>query len=44
MFSTECWGAHSSNNITSGAILSFDAVCVGSPVIMMLQKSKQSSI
>ena len=25
-------------NITSGAILSFDAVCAGSPVIIMLQK------
>ena len=24
----------------TGAILSFDAVCIGSPVIIMLQKSK----
>ena len=27
-------------NINSGIILSFDAVCVGSPIIIMLQKSK----
>ena len=26
-------------NITFGAILSFDPVCVGSPVIIMLQKT-----
>ena len=34
----DCWGARSDENINSGAILSFDAVCVGSPVIIMLQK------
>ena len=30
-------------NINSGAILSFDAVYAGSPVIIMLHKSKQTS-
>ena len=31
-------GTHSDENITSGAILSFDVVCMGSPVIIMLKK------
>ena len=31
-------GVCSNENINSGAILSFDVVCVGSPVIIMLQK------
>ena len=34
----DSWGARSDENINSDAILSFDAVCVGSPVIIMLQK------
>ena len=37
-------GAHSDENFIPGAILSFDAVYAGSPVITMLQKSKQTSI
>ena len=40
----DSWGACSDENINSGAILSFDAVCVGLPVIIMLQKSKQTSL
>ena len=31
-------GACSDENINSSAILSFDVVCVGSPVIIMLQE------
>ena len=34
----------SDENINTGVILSFDVVCVGSPVIIMLQKSKQTSL
>ena len=39
------WGMCSDENINSrsGTILSFDAVCMGSPVIIMFQKSKQTS-
>ena len=40
----DSWGTCSDENINSGAILSFDVVCMGSPVIIMLQKSKQTSI
>ena len=32
------WGMCSDENINFGAILSFDVVCMGSPVIIMLQK------
>ena len=35
----DSWGMRSDENIYSGAIRSFDVVCVGSPVIM-LQKKK----
>ena len=34
-------GARSDETINSGAIISFDAVCVGSPFIIMLQKIKK---
>ena len=34
---------HIQTKTISGAILSFDAVCAGSPVIIMLQKCKQTS-
>ena len=34
-------GCCSDKNINSGPILSFDAVCMGSPVITMLQNSEQ---
>ena len=34
----DSWGVRSNENINSGAILSFDAVCVGSPVIIILTK------
>ena len=34
------WGAHSDEKINSGAILSFDVVCAGSPVIIMSQKKE----
>ena len=37
------WGAHSDEDIDSGAILSFDVVCMGSPLIIMLQNRKQTS-
>ena len=37
----DSWGIHSDENINSGTVLSYDAVCTGSPVIIMLQKSKQ---
>ena len=40
----DSWGIHSDENINSGIILSFNAVCAGSPVIIMLQKGKQTSI
>ena len=39
----DSWGTHLDENINSGAILSFDAVCIGSPVIIMLQKCKLDS-
>ena len=32
------WGVRSDENINSGTILFFDAVCMGSPVIIMLFK------
>ena len=32
----DIWGARSVENITSVAVISFDAVCMGSPVIIML--------
>ena len=32
------WGMHSDENNKLGAILSSNTVCVGSPVIIMLQK------
>ena len=34
------WGARSVESITSGTILSFDAVCAGLPVIIMLQSKE----
>ena len=34
----DSWGVSSDENVNSGVILSFDVVCVGSPVIIMLQK------
>ena len=37
-------GVRSDENINSGVLLSFDVVCVGSPAIIMLQKSKQTSL
>ena len=37
-------GAHSVEDINSGTILSYDVICAGSPVIITLQKSKQTII
>ena len=34
-------GARSDENINSGIIFIFDTVCMGSPVIVMIQKGKQ---
>ena len=34
----DSWGVCSDENINSGAILSFDVVSMGLPVIIMLQK------
>ena len=42
--SNNSWGMFSDEHIDSGALISFAMVCVGSPVIIMLQKSKQTSI
>ena len=39
----DSWGVRSVENTTSGAILSFDAICVGSPV-NNLTKSKQGKL
>ena len=36
--SNDSWGVCSDENINSGAILSFDVVSMGLPVIIMLQK------
>ena len=33
----DSWGTRSDEKINSGAIFSFDTVCVGSPVIIKLQ-------
>ena len=38
----DSWDTCSVKSINSGTILSFDAVCVDSPIITMLQKSKQT--
>ena len=35
---SDSWDMRSDKNINSGTILSFDAVCVGSPVLSMLRK------
>ena len=40
----DSWGMCSDKSINSGVILSFDAVYTDTPVIIMLQKSKQTSI
>ena len=37
------WDTHSDENINSSVILFFDEVCTDSPVIIMLQKSKQTN-
>ena len=37
-------GTHSVEDINSGTILSYDAIYAGSPVIITLQKSKQTII
>ena len=38
----DSWSTRSAKNITYGTILYFDAVCVGSVVITLLQNSKQT--
>ena len=35
---TDSWGSPPDEKINSGAILSFDVVCAGSPVIIMVNK------
>ena len=38
----DIWDTYSDKDVKSGAILSFDAVCMGSPVIIMLQKKQKN--